>query len=346
MAPPVSRDKITVAHSAGAYDVVYTSFRQAMAELPEPRVVVTDNEVWAAWGDEFPKGTPVLRVPAGERSKSLECYGSLIEALAAKGVDRSVAVVAIGGGVVGDLAGFVAATFMRGVPYVQVPTSLLAQVDSSVGGKVAVDTPQGKNLVGAFYPPQKVFIACETLKTLPRRHFTNGMAEVWKYGFILDAGLVELLRRSPPERQIEKIVRRCIDLKAGVVQDDEFDRSGRRAVLNFGHTVGHALEQATGFQAVLHGEAIAVGMAVEAELGERIGVTEPGTASAVRDCLASQGLPTTHEALTRVDELMEAMRRDKKIQGGELAFSLITRVGESKLVAGIPQAEVMGVLRA
>ena len=195
----MSCDKITVTHSGGAYDVVYTSFSQAVKELPEARVVVTDENVWAAWGHAFPQGCPVFRVPPGEGSKSLQCYGRLVEAMAEAGLDRGVSVVAIGGGVVGDLAGFVAATYMRGVAYVQVPTSLLAQVDSSVGGKVAVDTPQGKNLVGAFYPPRVVLIASETLKTLPRRHFTNGMAEVWKYGFILDAAFVDFLRASPPE---------------------------------------------------------------------------------------------------------------------------------------------------
>jgi 3-dehydroquinate synthase len=346
MTRQVTRDKIRVIHSLGAYDVQYLRFSEAMERLPDGSVIVTDENVWSAWGGAFRAGVPVYRVPAGEGSKCLERYSAVIDALSEAAVDRSATIVAIGGGVVGDLAGFVAATYMRGIPYVQVPTSLLAQVDSSVGGKVAIDTPRGKNLIGAFYPPQAVHIACETLDTLPERQYANGMAEVWKYGFIMDAGLVEVLSRSGARDAIEGVVRRCIELKASLVQADEFDRTGKRAVLNFGHTVGHALEKVTGYEALLHGEAVAVGMAIEADLGERIGLTARGTADTVRRCLASQGLPTTHEALSRTDALIDAMRNDKKALAGVPAFSLITRVGECKLVSDIGVDDVRAVLRA
>jgi 3-dehydroquinate synthase len=313
----VSSSQITVNHSAGSYPIEFVDFEAAMNSIPAHSVIVTDENVQAAWGSLFPASIPILSIPPGESSKSLARFASVVEWLASTGVDRQSSIVAIGGGVVGDLAGFVAATYMRGVPYTQVPTSLLAQVDSSVGGKVAVDTPEGKNLVGAFYPPQSVFISSQTLATLPERHFTNGMAEVWKYGYILDADLVALLEEAPlqaSDERLEAVVRRCVELKTEIVEQDEFDRTGKRAILNFGHTVGHALEQTTGYGPVLHGEAVAVGMVVEAVLGERMGVTQAGTAERVKRGIVSQGLPTWHEGLDSVDDLLKAMWRDKKVQ--------------------------------
>lgn len=344
MASLVSFENINVKHGAGAYDVVFTTFADAMSALPRTRVFVTDENVWACWGRALPDGARVFQVPAGEGSKCLARFSSLIESLALVGADRGTTLVAIGGGVVGDLAGFVAATYMRGIPYVQVPTSLLAQVDSSVGGKVAVDMPQGKNLVGAFYPPEKVFVASDVLDTLPRRQFANGMAEVWKYAFILDSSLADALLTPTRDTEMQSVIRRCIELKAAVVEDDELDRSGRRAVLNFGHTVGHALEQLTGYGPLLHGEAVAIGMVAEARLGERIGLTAPGTADFVRRCLAAEGLPVGHEMLAST-ALLEAMSRDKKAEAGVPGFSLLTRVGECKLVAGISPDVVREALK-
>jgi 3-dehydroquinate synthase len=250
--------------------------------------------------------------------------------------------VALGGGVVGDLAGFVAATYMRGVPLVQIPTSLLAQVDSSVGGKVGIDLPEGKNMVGAFYPPERVSICTETLDTLSQREFDNGMAEVWKAGFILDRSLVDRLVAKSLTR--DEMVQRCIEIKRQVVEADEFETNGERAKLNFGHTVGHAVEKLTGYGPVLHGEAISIGMVIEARLGEAIGLSEPGTHDAVEECLGSQGLPTTSLVLRNIDMLIETMRRDKKASGGRLAFSLLTHIGGCKLVEDVPESDVRKVL--
>jgi 3-dehydroquinate synthase len=338
---------LEVRHSAGAYEVRFETLAEALQGLPERSFAITDDNVRAAWGRKLPAGWSVRSVPPGEASKSLERLGECLSWLARSGADRQSTLVAFGGGVVGDLAGFAAAAYMRGIRLVQMPTSLLAQVDSSVGGKVAVDLPEGKNLAGAFYPPASVHICIETLSTLPWREFVNGMAEVWKYGFILDAELARAMRHlelQPDSPRLPSIVRRCVELKAAIVEEDEHDTSGRRAILNFGHTVGHALERVTEYGA-LHGEAVAVGMAVEARLGELLGVSEKGTAEEVESTLEYAGLPIRHEALSHPD-LVPAMLGDKKTERGELAFSLLTKVGECKLVRAVPRAEVEAALRA
>jgi 3-dehydroquinate synthase len=219
---------------------------------------------------------------------------------------------------------------------------LLAQVDSSVGGKVGIDLPEGKNLVGAFYPPRKVYVCAETLGTLPERDYRNGMAEVWKYGFILDGALVNDLRRGGYDRG--EMVRKCVGLKRNVVEADEFETLGERAKLNFGHTVGHAIEKLTGYSEVLHGEAISIGMVVEAAIGEAIGLTAKGTRAEVEECLHSAGLPTTSVVLRDVDMLIDAMRMDKKASPGSLAFSLLRRIGSCKLVEDVSESEVRAVL--
>ncbi len=314
----------------------------AVDALPEDRVIITDGNVWSAWGSAF-SGERVLVLPPGEQSKSMRTYDEALRWVASSGASRRSAIVAFGGGVIGDLAGFVAASYLRGVPLVQLPTTLLAQVDSSVGGKVGIDLPEGKNLVGAFWPPTAVSICLETLRTLDHRQLNNGLAEVWKYGFIMDPGLLELL---PPETErLESIVKRCIELKARIVQEDEFETLGLRAILNFGHTLGHAIEQITGYGPILHGEAIAIGMAFEARLGERLGITRTGVAESVRQGLVSQGLPTDSDCLERADDLVAAMRRDKKASASGLAFSLLPEIGECKLIRDVPENEVRACLK-
>jgi 3-dehydroquinate synthase len=264
--------------------------------------------------------------------------------MAQAGCGRNTTLVAIGGGVIGDLGGFLAASYMRGIPYLQVPTTLLSQVDSSVGGKVGVDLPEGKNLVGAFYPPTAVAIPEDVLSHLPERHFANGMAEVLKYGFILDADFSDALNGD--DLDLPATVRHCIQIKADVVQADEFERLGIRAKLNFGHTVGHALEQVLRYEHLLHGEAISIGMVAEALLGEQLGVTEPGTTDEVRTRLAKHGLPVEWKGLQESDLLIDAMGRDKKAVDGELAFSLLTKIGECKLVEKVPRSAVRAALQA
>lgn len=314
--------------------------------LPADAAVITDQNVYELhrqWLNE----SSTLVLPAGEETKNLATFAQCLEWLAERRFSRSTSIVALGGGVIGDLGGYVAASYMRGVPYIQVPTTLLAQVDSSVGGKVGVDLPQGKNLAGAFHPPQRVVISIDALKTLDQRQFANGMAEVWKYGFIADVELVDELANlslDASHLQLEAVVRRCIRHKRAIVQADEYETNGIRATLNFGHTIGHAIEQYTNYRTYLHGEAISIGMVAECALGERLGITAAGTRESVREHLRLQGLPVQSDVLGNVADLIEVMKRDKKASRGELAFSLLTKVGECKLISGIPEADVAAVL--
>lgn len=332
-----------VRHHSGSYEVKFRSLDETVQDLPSECVFVTDSNVDHHYRARLPREANVIVVPPGESSKSTSRWSEIQSRLAQANVSRKATVIALGGGVIGDLAGFVAATYMRGIDFIQIPTSLLAQVDSSVGGKVGIDLPEGKNLVGAFYPPVEVNICLETLATLPEREYRNGMAEVWKYGFILDCDFARRLE-DREGRDPMAMVQRCIDLKREVVEADEYETKGERAKLNFGHTTGHAIEKLTGYGPVLHGEAISVGMVVEAALGEAIGLSEAGTCKVVEECLRSEGLPTTSLVLANVDMLIETMRLDKKTSAGRLAFSLLTRVGECRLVADVAEKDVRAVL--
>jgi 3-dehydroquinate synthase len=276
----------------------------------------------------------VLTIPAGEESKSLRQTHRLLNKLPALELDRKSFVIALGGGVVGDLAGFVAATYLRGLALVQVPTSLLAQVDSAVGGKVGVNLPQGKNLVGAFYQPRLVVGDTDTLKTLPERELRAGFAEVIKHGAIRDAEFFAWLERERAHAlrldatAIAHVVRRCCEIKAAVVSADERE-SELRAILNFGHTIGHAMETLAEYVGLLHGEAIAMGMCCGARLSvKRAGLSE---AEAQRVCalLEACGLPTHLGEKYSIEDLFAAVRLDKKAQGGKLRFVLLKRLGEA-----------------
>ena len=270
--------------------------------------------------------------PAGEWNKTRDQWAALSDAMADAGVGRDGAVIALGGGVSGDLAGFVAATYRRGIPFVQVPTSLLAMLDSSIGGKTGVDTSHGKNLVGAFHQPRAVIADVTTLLTLPDPHVRAGLAEAIKHGAIADRLHFDriserreaLLSRDPDA--LEEIVGRSVTIKAEVVAGDPSEQ-GRRAILNFGHTVGHAVETVSGY-ALLHGEAIAIGMAVEAALGTAMGITREGTREALRRALESLDLPTGPGDM-RVDDLLEAMAHDKKNRGGAVKFAFLKELGQA-----------------
>jgi 3-dehydroquinate synthase len=295
-----------------------------------------------------PRVHGVLRVPAGERFKTLRRAQVLYDELLARGADRTSVIVAFGGGVIGDLAGFVAATYMRGLAFVQAPTTLLAQVDASVGGKVAVDHPRVKNLIGAFHQPRLVVADTEVLGTLSARDYRAGLAEVVKHGAIADADLFAWIESSPqalarrePEA-VARAVRRSCEIKAEVVARDERE-SGLRAILNFGHTVGHALEGLTGYTALRHGEAVAIGMAAAARLSERLGLCEPGIAARLEGVLERLGLPVRIAGL-RADDIMTAARSDKKAVEGTLRLVLLRRLGEVEVVAGAPAEEIRRVL--
>jgi len=293
-------------------------------------------------------GTAV--VPAGEASKSIERAVDLIDLLIDRRADRRGLVVAVGGGVVGDLAGFVAATFARGVPLVMVPTTLLAQVDSSVGGKVAVNRPKAKNIVGAFHQPAGVWIDTQTLESLPIRELRCGLAEVIKYGVILDASFLDGLERDLEallEREAEptrRVVAHCCRLKAGVVAEDEREQTGRRAVLNFGHTIGHAIEAVAGYAGDFrHGEAVAVGMIAEARLAERLGWIGPEATDRLRSLIDRAGLPTRAPGLDPA-ALLRAMRLDKKNQAGRIRFVLPRAWGAVELTDAPSETDLNATL--
>lgn len=289
--------------------------------------------------------------PPGEGQKSLEVAAELYDRLLDLAADRRTLVVAVGGGVMGDLAGFVAATFARGLPLLMVPTTLLAMVDSSVGGKVAVNHPRAKNMIGVFHQPIGVWIDTATLDTLPEREYRSGLAEVVKYGVILDAALFDyleentaaILAREPAA--VEHIVLRSCQLKADVVAKDEREETGLRAVLNYGHTFAHAFETAAGYGTWLHGEAVAAGMVCASRLAERRGLIGPDVTQRQIDLLRAFSLPTVPEPWP-VDDLIATMRRDKKALGGKMRFILPRRLGEVALFDDVPEEDVRAVLNA
>ena len=274
--------------------------------------------------------TAICEIPAGEASKCAGQLARLWECMMDFGLTRTDAVVALGGGVVGDLAGFAAATILRGVDFVQLPTTLLSQVDSSVGGKVAIDLDHGKNLAGAFWQPRLVLMDPDTLDTLPDATFADGMAEVIKYGCIFDRAFFDFLAQRPDRAQlmeeIEHILYTCCDLKRKVVEEDERD-TGNRMLLNFGHTLGHAYELAGHYETWTHGQAVAAGMVRAAGLGERLGVTPAGTAETIARTLARLGLPV--EIPCTLADYTAAIGLDKKGAGAEIAVILLEELGRA-----------------
>lgn len=293
--------------------------------------------------------TAVATLPAGEASKSLASAERLYEQLAARNADRQTLVAAVGGGVVGDLAGFVAATYNRGLPLLMAPTTLLAMVDSSVGGKVGINLPTGKNLVGAFHQPVGVWIDTRTLATLPDREYRSGLAEVVKYGVILDAEFFEwleqntaaVLARDPAA--VRHVVGRSCCLKADVVEKDEREETGQRMVLNYGHTFAHAFETAGGYGAWLHGEAVAAGMVCAGRLAERLGLIPAEVTQRQTRLLAAFGLPVSPKGWP-ADDLIAIMRRDKKAQAGRLRFVLPKKLGEVAVFDDVSERDVAAVL--
>jgi 3-dehydroquinate synthase len=287
----------------------------------------------------------LVKVESGESSKSVAMADVLWRALAQTGADRKTLVVAVGGGVIGDLAGFIAATYMRGLRFVQIPTTLLAQVDSSVGGKVGVNLPTAKNMVGAFWQPLGVLIDTAVLTTLPPREYAAGLAEVVKYGVILDEEFFAYLEQSAPalnqrdSEALRRVVMRSCQLKAGVVEQDEREESGVRAVLNYGHTFAHAFEAVTHYGSLLHGEAVAIGMMCAARLARALGRI-PQELVDRQDALLRALHLTTSVPSSDVGEILNAMRRDKKVEHGSLRFVLPARLGYVELVGNISEEEI------
>ena len=292
----------------------------------------------------------LLTVPSGEASKSREQLARIHDWLVERRAERTEAVVALGGGVIGDLAGFAAATYLRGIPLIQVPTSLLAQVDASIGGKVAIDHPRGKNLIGAFHQPRLVLADPALLLTLPPRQRIEGWAEVIKHGVALDSAYFERLEREADDlfmlhpASVTDIVAGSVAIKAGVVEGDERERDGgRRHLLNYGHTIAHAIESVTGYGSWLHGEAVAAGMVAEARLGMRLGITPAEVVERQEELLARFELPTDLEHIS-APQLLHAALWDKKVRGGKVRWVLPTGLGSATLVSDIAEDDVRAAL--
>ena len=344
--------RIDIARHAEGYDIRIDG--GLLARLPEllrvrarahRYVVIADDRVAALYGGEVVErlngaglAAELLTFPAGEANKNRASWARLSDEMFALGCGRDTVVLALGGGVTGDLAGFVAGTFMRGVPLVQLPTSLLAMIDSSVGGKTGVDTPAGKNLIGVFLQPRLVAADTDVLATLPPEELRAGLVEAVKHGAIADAEYFSFIERELDailalrRDAVEWLVTRSVQIKADVVARDEKE-GGPRKTLNFGHTIGHAVEALSGFE-LLHGEAIAVGMVYEAAVGERLGITREGTAERLRALLDRMRMPTTIPATMPIDEVVAATRSDKKAREGRVEYSLIEEIGRAHPAAG------------
>ncbi len=342
-------EPVVVSHGLGRYPVYVEPGGLARLEalvaehLPGRRIaMIADSTVLgllqAGRLGRGPWTATALDFPPGERSKTRDQWARLTDDLLEQGYGRDSGIVALGGGVAGDLAGFVAATYMRGLPHLQVPTSLLAMLDASVGGKTGVDTRQGKNLVGAFHPPAAVLADPRVLATLPERDFRGGMAEAVKHGLIADEAYFTwmereadaLLRRD--EDALTRLVRRSVEIKAAVVSADEREE-GRRAILNAGHTVAHALEGATAYR-IPHGEAVALGLVAECALAEILGVAPAGLSARVADLLGRFQLPVRLEQPIDADRLVEAMGSDKKNREARVHFALPTALGAMEAADG------------
>ncbi len=326
----------TITVQPGLIDRVGEYAKAAGFHSPIP--IISDRVVAALYGERVKNSlekegyqTAILSFPEGETSKHLATVSELYDGMVALRPERKSGLIALGGGVAGDIAGFVAATYLRGIPFIQVPTTLLADVDSSVGGKVGVDHAGGKNLIGAFHQPKAVLIDPDTLQTLDPRQIKAGLAEIIKHGMIADPELFQTVRAQLGELLAVNLDLYCrivpwnCRIKARVVEQDERE-SGLRAILNFGHTFGHAIESLTGYERYLHGEAVAIGMLLEAQLGQRLGLTPPPVIKELLELLQSAGYPLARPDLS-ADAVLECMFHDKKVEKSSLRFVLPTNIG-------------------
>ena len=351
--------RFRVRHPTGRYDVVVgravlSQLRKTAGVGDAPIAVVTDDTVGPLFASEVKDVVTVVTMPAGEQYKRLGTVRRIYDQLLAAGLDRTGTVVALGGGVVGDVAGFVAATYMRGVRLVQCPTTLLAMVDASVGGKTGVDLPQGKNLVGAFKQPAAVLADVDTLRTLPPVEFAAGMAEVVKHGLLAGGALLQQLEQevwdaayiagNKPMAVLQTMIAQAIQVKRDVVEEDPFEE-GVRATLNLGHTFAHAAEQVSGY-AIRHGEAVAMGLVAAAHLSSTLGYCEPALQGYIERILTRFRLPIRIPPELSPHDLLLAMGSDKKRQGGQLRFILLRAPGDAFVTASVPETSVLDTLAA
>jgi len=342
--------------STGLLHELGESARTALGQSARHAIVVSNATVASLYGDPVVRSlaradfkTHRFSIGDGERFKSLRTAESLFAFLIERRVERADVIVALGGGVVGDLAGFVAATYLRGIRLIQVPTTLLAQIDSSVGGKTGVNHRLGKNLIGAFHQPSLVAIDPDVLHTLPARQMQAGLYEAIKYGIISDRRLFNRVARNIEDlknldsAELEHLIARCCGIKARVVRIDEHE-SGLRRILNFGHTVGHALEAVTGYRRFLHGEAVGIGMRAASRIAERLGLLPAVKRKAIEMAIASVGRLPTANTLA-LDDIISAMNRDKKVEAGRAAFVLPVEIGEVVIRTDVPPKVVKAALK-
>lgn len=325
---------------------------QAGAEIaarisPCRAAIITDTVVAPLYADTVEQalqksGFSICRFtfPAGEASKHIGTLSEILEFLAEQELTRQDLIVALGGGVVGDMAGFAAAVYQRGIPFVQIPTTFLAAVDSSVGGKTAIDLKAGKNMAGAFYQPRLVLCDIDTLESLPKDTFADGIAEALKYGIIGDQSLFERVAAGGLQEDLEEIIETCVKMKRDIVVEDEFD-TGTRQLLNLGHTLGHAIEKNSGFT-ITHGHAVAIGLHLIARVAERRGLARLGLAETIKKALERNGLPTSTR--DRAEEIVAAVLRDKKRRGGAISFVFPKEIGQCEIVK-IPVEEVRNLVQ-
>jgi len=304
-------------------------------------LIITDSNIKGLFGKRLlalmkKEGLDVdiISFKAGEQSKNLKVFGELIRQVHDYKLDRKSAIIALGGGVVGDIAGFVAATYMRGINYIQIPTSLLATVDSSIGGKVAVDLPTGKNLAGDFHQPKKVYIDVSLLRGLPKRELVNGLSEIIKHALIKDKGLFDFIDRNfdkiigKDENTLIELIRRNCEIKARIVEKDELE-SGLRKIVNYGHTIGHALETLTNYKKYSHGEAIAIGMRVEGEIANKLGMLSEKELIKQNELIRRAGLSIDVPNID-TNKIIEELKKDKKVTGGKIEFVLLSGIGKAE----------------
>ena len=310
----------------------------------EACAIISDSNVAPLFADRIKKSLTsagfrpfLITIPAGEKSKTLKQAGAICDQMIAAGFDRQSFVVGLGGGVIGDISGFVAAIYHRGIPHVQIPTTLLAMVDSSIGGKTGVDTRNGKNLIGVFHRPSLVIDDLDVLKTLPRREFNQGFAEVIKHAIIADPKMFRILQawKAGAAPALQRLIKRNIQIKSRIVVKDERDGTGQRALLNFGHTVGHAIERAGNYRKFLHGEAVSLGIVAACAISVKRAGLRPDQRAAIVDLLERFGLPTRLPPNFPRKKILDAVKFDKKFEGGKVRFVVTPHIGTARITSGV-----------
>ena len=342
-----------VALDAGLLDRLGEYTRKHLAS--ETCAIISDSNIAPLYAKRVQKNLTsagfrhtLITIPAGEKSKTLERAGAICDQMVVAGLDRQSFVVGLGGGMIGDISGFIAAIYHRGIPHVQIPTTLLAMVDSSIGGKTGVDTRAGKNLIGVFHQPSLVIDDVDVLKTLPRRQFNQGFAEIIKHAVIADAKMFDMLQswKAGGAPALQRLIKRNIQIKSGIVAKDERDRTGQRALLNFGHTVGHAIERAGNYRKFLHGEAVSLGIVAASAISVKRSGLRPDQRTAIVDLLERFGLPTRLPPKFPRNKILDAVKFDKKFEDEKIRFVVTPGIGAAYVADNVMLADIREAVEA